>query len=136
MGLASTWDMGGGGTFWNQGISCFHDSIPADAVALTSGFTNAVGQIWLTNVRCRGTESRLTDCAHSAFGLHNCNHYEDAGVRCTSCTQGAVRLEGGNSTSGRVEICHNNIWGTVCDRQWSQADVEVVCKQLGFEATG
>ena len=52
------------------------------AVALTTGFTNGAGQIWLDNVQCRGTETRLIDCPRNALGSHNCAHFEDAGVRC------------------------------------------------------
>ena len=55
---------------------------PTGAVALTSGFTNGAGQIWLDNVQCRGTETRLIDCPANALGTHNCGHIEDAGVRC------------------------------------------------------
>ena len=47
-----------------------------------TGFTNGVGQIWLDNVQCRGTETRLIDCPANALGSHNCGHIEDAGVRC------------------------------------------------------
>jgi deleted-in-malignant-brain-tumors protein 1 len=57
-------------------------------------------------------------------------------VRCTPCSpQGAIRLRGGTSTSGRVEIC-NNQWGTVCDDFWGTTDAQVACTQLGFEQTG
>ncbi len=38
--------------------------------------------------------------------------------------------------TGRVEICNNNIWGTVCDNFWGRADAEVVCRQLGFPHYG
>ena len=52
------------------------------AVALFTGFTNGVGSIWLDNVQCVGTETRLIDCPANAIGSHNCVHSEDAGVRC------------------------------------------------------
>ncbi len=106
------------------------------AVALTSGFTNGVGQIWLSSIQCRGSETNLTDCTHANFGEHSCSHSEEAGVRCSTCTTAAIRLQGGNATQGRVEICNNNVWGTVCDDGWSTANAQVACRQLGFEATG
>ena len=48
-----------------------------------------------------------------------------------SCSDGAVRLMGGaNPTEGRVEICLNNAWGTVCQNTFSPDDAVVVCNQL------
>ena len=63
------------------------------AVALTTGFTNGVGQIWLDNVQCRGTETRLIDCPALPLGTHNCAHIEDAGVRCIPAPSEFYSLE-------------------------------------------
>ena len=51
----------------------------------------------------------------------------------SSCTNGTVRLmNGSTSDEGRVEVCVNGEWGTVCDSGWDRREAEVVCRQLGY----
>ncbi len=44
-----------------------------------------------------------------------------------------LRLVDGNGFStGRLEVLHEGIWGTVCDDGWSQINSVVACRELGF----
>ena len=53
------------------------------------------------------------------------------------CSRGDIRLvDGEDDMTGRVEICNENAWGTVCDDLWGTADAQVACRQLGFSTVG
>ena len=131
--------------FWdipNARVVCRQLGFPAigSNVLLLGAVPDGTGQIWLADVNCLGTELRLVDCRANAIGTHHCVHREDAGVECVgtkvTCTPGAVRLQGGTATSGRVEICNYNYWGTVCHDQWDDLDARVACVQLGLPSSG
>ena len=48
-------------------------------------------------------------------------------------TEGDIRLANGrNKFEGRVEVCQDGQWKTVCDRQWDDREASVVCRQLEF----
>ena len=51
--------------------------------------------------------------------------------------EGSVALIGGRSSrEGRLQVCHNGIWGTVCDNGFTDAAARVVCYSLGFVYVG
>ena len=64
------------------------------------------------------------------------------------CTSGDVRLRlntivpesyqliDDELARGRVEVCVDEMFGTVCDEFWDHIDASVVCNQLGFSPNG
>ena len=53
------------------------------------------------------------------------------------CSEGSIRLQDTftNTTAvlyGRLEVCYNERWGTVCDTGFSKVNADVTCRQLGF----
>uniref|UniRef100_A0A1X7SNY3 SRCR domain-containing protein n=1 Tax=Amphimedon queenslandica TaxID=400682 RepID=A0A1X7SNY3_AMPQE len=108
------------------------------AVALPrSHYGEGNGSIFLDDLSCTGHEKNWWECT-SYTANHNCRHIEDASVRCQPkvCDHGAVRLaDGTNELEGRLEVCIDGAWGTVCHDFWTGIDAQVVCRQLGYLGT-
>ena len=64
-------------------------------------------------------------------------NYARVNVEPGQCDQGAVRLSDGFiDQEGRVEVCHDNVWGSICDDGWDNTDAHVICSQLGYDKLG
>ena len=122
--------------------------------------------ILLSDVACDGSETDLLDCATDSRQTF-CGPRDDAGAVCQgshcdrvlqvvmcficadvstlfgNCTHGQLRLYGGvkdpnNRTwSGRLEICLNDAWGTICNTSFGDVDAKLACDQLsGYHREG
>ena len=67
-------------------------------------------------------------------GWLNLNH----DIISAPCVEGEVQLIGnsGYSSFGRVEVCRDSTWGSVCGQRATFQDASVVCRQLGFSPHG
>ena len=91
------------------------------------------GLIWLNNVVCKGTEQYIGECSLGGWRPQNCSHQQDVAVSCTNSTSVTpVRLVGGSRSTGRLEVLHDGVWGTVCRDFFAPAAATVVCSMLGF----
>ena len=61
---------------------CYALSLIGATHLFGSSVVDGTGQIVLDDIQCTRSESRLIDCLHSGLGNHNCDHSDDAGVRC------------------------------------------------------
>ena len=82
--------------------------------------------------QCTGIEQQLNSCLFDSS--LNCGHHEDAGVICPGyCTEGEIRLADTIDSlySGRVEVCFQGEWASVCLDEWSNEEAQVICEAIG-----
>ena len=55
----------------------------------------------------------------------------------TTCENGDLRLDTSDTpVGGKLEICYDGVWGSVCNEQWTIEDARVACNQLGQPLQG
>lgn len=113
--------------------------------AIAQFFSDTPPETVLTDVACFGNETELVDCSLTEFSTQCTSEPTDGGVICQDsattqfsvCNDGDVRLvDGNNRLEGRVELCENNAWGTICDTEFSEDVADVICNQTGYRHNG
>ena len=98
---------------------------------------------WLQSVNCVGDEDTLFNCIYREVSLQQalrgytsiaavlCQRSTNQSNNSNRCISGEFRLaNSSNNIEGRVEICTEGIWVSVCDRNWRRFETRLFCEQL------
>ena len=103
------------------------------------GYDTGLEPILLETISCTGNESNAALCPSSPLGqITNPVCLESnraAGFKCTSkpgtCFNGATRLVDGSAFyEGRLEVCRNNQWLAVCEKDFNMTTASYVCNVI------
>ena len=134
---------------------------------MTGQNSESIWPVYMNDVNCTGAEESIWDCPYNGITGYSCHHRDDASIIChgeiieksnilnfymdtddglsrSNCSTGDVRLVGGeNEYEGTVEVCINQVWGSVCRGRsgyyynyWDVRDGQVLCGQLGHQRLG
>ena len=102
-------------------------------------------------VNCVGDEDTLFNCTyyrelllemslygHTSVAAVLCQGSANQSNNSNECISGEVRLaNSSNNIEGRVEICTERMWVSVCDTNWGRVETHLFCNQLlGHPAKG
>ncbi|XP_024126015.1 lysyl oxidase homolog 3B isoform X2 [Oryzias melastigma] len=100
-----------------------------------------IGPIHMNEVKCVGHERSIWTCPYKNITAEDCQHTEDAAVRCNVPYMGlenSIRITGGRTRyEGRVELLIPDSngtqgWGLICGETWTTKEASVACRQLGL----
>lgn len=66
----------------NAEVACRQLGFSGGKAVTNALFGQGTDIIWLSHVRCSGTENNLAMCTHQGWGRHQCYHSMDAGIVC------------------------------------------------------
>ncbi|XP_067669016.1 von Willebrand factor D and EGF domain-containing protein-like isoform X2 [Haliotis asinina] len=110
-------------TFVAHDSRCHQCNVPAETCTLKTGTCYIDGACYTAGMEKQGDPKK-----HCKPDVNTFTWTQE-----TELISG-IRLSGGLSPlEGRVEILHDNQWGTICDDTWDDNAARVVCRMLGYD---